>query len=378
MDVTDNGTARTGSPSYFTTSYGEFAGSNSPVTVTVSLVGSTMEVWINNLTGPPIYTVTGITYTSAGYFGYYNSTPSGSTGDSNNELTAWSTSTDAAFNVYMYDPIPSAVTYSSATNAVWNTTSTAYTGKDSSGFVRYKTIPGPILSGDSIIYTWKGTVNCTGISFISNIAYMSIQGISPNPAAQSVVNCSGGVTPVTYVSFDGARVGNDNVLNWSTAVETNNNYFVIERSTDGVNFTTIGTEKGNGNGNSDRLSQYTYTDKNAPYEIMYYRLDQVDYNKSQHLSTVIAVSPNTPSGNVTLYPNPTTAQVTAEFFATVPAKGFISIFSETGVKVFEQTVTVNQGVNSYNLSLGSLPSSVYFVKIEGIDGLNKVYKLVKE
>src|SRR6185437_11207326 len=111
---------------------------------------------------------------------------------------------------------------------------------------------------------------------------------------------------------------------------------------------------------------------------MYYRLNQVDYNKSQHLSKVIAVSPNTPSGSVTLYPNPAMAQVTVEFFATASAKGVISVFSETGIKVLEQTVIVNQGVNSSTLSLSSLPSSVYFVKIEGIDGLNKVYKLVKE
>jgi len=374
MDVTDNGTARAGTPSYFNTSFGEYGGTNTPATVMVSLVGSTLQVWINTLTGPALYTVTGITYTSAGYFGYYNSTPSGSTGDSNNELTAWSTSTDAAFNVFMYDPVPTGVTFTAANNTTYK--SVTYTGRDSSNIVRWKTISGPILSGDEIDYTWTGTVNCSGLSFISNVAYMNINGTAAAAGAQAVVNCTGGVTPVTYVNFDGARVGNDNVLNWSTALETNNNYFIVERSSDGANFTALETVKGNGNSNN--INQYSYTDKNAPYETMYYRLNQVDYNKSQHLSKVIAVSPNTPSGSVTLYPNPAMAQVTVEFFATASAKGVISVFSETGIKVLEQTVIVNQGVNSSTLSLSSLPSSVYFVKIEGIDGLNKVYKLVKE
>ena len=375
MDVTDNGVARTGVPSYFSTSFGEFGGSNTPVTVTVSLIGGTMQVWINNLTGPPLFTVTGITYTSAGYFGYYNSNPSGSTGDSNNELTALSTSTDAAFNVYMYDPIPSGVTYSIANNAVVNNAATVYTGKDSSNTVRWKTIPGPLMSGDSVVYTWQGTVNCTGLSFITNTAYMSIQGISPNPGAQAVVNCPGVVTPVTYVDFEGSRVGQNNLLNWSTATELQNNYFVVERAPDGLNFSSIGTVKGSGTTAS--INQYSFTDKNAPAQTLYYRLNQVDYNGNQQYSKVIAINA-TATGNVTIYPNPTAGQVTVAFSATTASKALITFYSEVGVTVLEQTLIVNEGVNSVGVSISSLPASVYFVKISGVDGLEKVYKLIKE
>jgi len=377
MDVTDNGVARAGNPSYFSTTFGEFGGSNTPVTVMISLVGGTMQVWMNTLTGPPLFVVTGITYTSAGYFGYYNSNSSGSAGQSNNELTAWSTSTDAAFNVFMYDPIPTGVTYTtgSATNALWNITTTVYTGKDSSGIMRWKTIPGPILAGDSITYTWKGIVNCTGLSFIANTAYMSIQGISPNPGAQAVVSCPSTVTPVTYVNFEGSRVGQDNVLNWSTATEIQNNYFIVERASDGVNFTALGTVKGNGT--STNLNQYGYTDKNVPLQTLYYRLSQVDYNGTRNDSKIIAIYP-TGAANVTIYPNPATDQITVVFSATSAAKGSITFFNEIGIIVLEKAVTVNEGINNSVISVSSLPASVYFIKITGIDGLDKVYKLVKE
>lgn len=82
--------------------------------------------------------------------------------------------------------------------------------------------------------------------------------------------------PITLVSFTAQKRDNYNLLEWSTASELNNDYFLLERSADGINWNTI--NKTPGAGNSNYLINYSFTDYNFENVINYYRLTQVDYN----------------------------------------------------------------------------------------------------
>jgi acid phosphatase type 7 len=67
---------------------------------------------------------------------------------------------------------------------------------------------------------------------------------------------------------------NDKVrIDWSTISETGNLYFTVERSSDGINFETIGKINGR---NSQQTEQYSYTDANPIPGKSYYRLAQTD------------------------------------------------------------------------------------------------------
>jgi hypothetical protein len=80
--------------------------------------------------------------------------------------------------------------------------------------------------------------------------------------------------PVTFVNFYVAKE-NDNIkITWSTANENKNNHFEIERSIDGVNWSTIAVIVGNGNSNS--IIKYSYVDKKMNSAVIYYRIKQVD------------------------------------------------------------------------------------------------------
>ena len=91
-----------------------------------------------------------------------------------------------------------------------------------------------------------------------------------------------GALPVLLSSFT-ATVNNDKVfLDWTTQTETNNKYFTIERSADGVNFNLSG--KVNGAGNSANTNTYRLIDYAPLPGINYYRLSQTGNDGTYCLS----------------------------------------------------------------------------------------------
>ena len=77
-----------------------------------------------------------------------------------------------------------------------------------------------------------------------------------------------GVLPIELLSFTGTVINSRNVLlEWSTASEQSNDYFIIERSTDGYNWTQI--KNIDGSGNSNTKINYTTIDNSAPRTIVY-------------------------------------------------------------------------------------------------------------
>lgn len=115
------------------------------------------------------------------------------------------------------------------------------------------------------------------------------------------VGKSPAVLPVELLSFDAKPDGSRVELSWKTAAEINNDYFTIERSPDGKNFSPAG--KVQGAGNSNVVLQYNYTDKPETFSsraetIFHYRLKQTDYDGKYGYSPVVAVLMN--GGNILL------------------------------------------------------------------------------
>jgi hypothetical protein len=94
--------------------------------------------------------------------------------------------------------------------------------------------------------------------------------------------------PVELSSFTVNVNGNETVLNWITATETNNAYFEIQKSKDKLHYFNIAKVKGHGT--TAEKSTYTFIDKNAEGGTFYYRLKQVDYDGSFTYSQSIKVN----------------------------------------------------------------------------------------
>ncbi|MDA3882228.1 MAG: hypothetical protein PF481_03005 [Bacteroidales bacterium] len=93
--------------------------------------------------------------------------------------------------------------------------------------------------------------------------------------------------PITLLSFNAHTADNQVLISWETASEINNAFFTIERSQDGVTFTSLKTILGAGNSNSP--TSYSFIDTTPLSGLSYYRLKQTDYNSNHTYSAVTEV-----------------------------------------------------------------------------------------
>ena len=93
--------------------------------------------------------------------------------------------------------------------------------------------------------------------------------------------------PIELEGLRGYNEGDNNVISWVTVSESKNDFFILERSVDGLNFSEIAQLKGAGN--SEQTLQYTLYDTDYRSTVNYYRLVQVDYDGTRTTSKMISV-----------------------------------------------------------------------------------------
>lgn len=96
--------------------------------------------------------------------------------------------------------------------------------------------------------------------------------------------------PIELIDLHGKNIGDVNNIYWTTASEINNDYFSIERSSDGITFDEI--ERVDGAGNSTTIINYSIQDSEYKDGINYYRLKQTDFNGDFEYSKVIVIDNN--------------------------------------------------------------------------------------
>lgn len=95
------------------------------------------------------------------------------------------------------------------------------------------------------------------------------------------------ILPIDLVEFNGYSKGITNYLYWVTSTETNNDYFTLEKSANGIDWNYLTRIKGGGNMNTPSL--YEYTDYKPFNGTSYYRLKQTDFNGSSETFNIIAI-----------------------------------------------------------------------------------------
>jgi hypothetical protein len=96
--------------------------------------------------------------------------------------------------------------------------------------------------------------------------------------------------PIELISFEGSKKEDYNLLEWSTASEKDNDYFLIERSQDGINWVNINTTDGMGNSNTK--VDYLFRDFTFSNDVNYYRMTQVDFNGIYETFDIISINNN--------------------------------------------------------------------------------------
>ncbi|MEO5643478.1 MAG: T9SS type A sorting domain-containing protein [Bacteroidia bacterium] len=175
--------------------------------------------------------------------------------------------------------------------------------------------------------------------------------------------------PIELLEFTAAPEGQDVITQWVTATETNNDYFLVERSINGSTFETAG--RVDGAGNSTQLLSYQFKDEHPYTGTSYYRLKQVDYNGGFSYSQVVPVTfaPETISA---VYPNPSCDGVFTFVQGSV-AVNEVAIFS-ADLKLIK-TVQLAAGEKPI-VSIQDAADGIYFLIYEeaGVRQVKKVQK----
>jgi len=176
--------------------------------------------------------------------------------------------------------------------------------------------------------------------------------------------------PVELTSFTANVIDQTVVLNWSTATETNNHGFEIEKRTSN-DFRAIGFV--NGAGTTTQPQDYTFVDANAEVGINYYRLKQVDLDGTYSYSDEIEVEFGAPSfySLEQNYPNPFNPSTKIIFNLAADSKVTLRVFDVLGQKVTDLLSSqLDAGRHEIKFDASLFNSGVYFYRIdaEGIDG----------
>lgn len=171
--------------------------------------------------------------------------------------------------------------------------------------------------------------------------------------------------PIDLVKFNASKNDNGVMLEWVTASETNNDYFSIERSFDGRNFTEIGQIKGAGLSYSD-LS-YVYTDNKvldiAQSNDVYYRLKQTDFDGLFSFSEVISlrISDSAVFDIIELFEE--ASQIKVYFNTPMESDITARVFNLSGQLLQTQSYSAANGFNELNIPTTDLRSGLYVVTL---------------
>lgn len=171
-----------------------------------------------------------------------------------------------------------------------------------------------------------------------------------------------GILPIELINFSGKNEGDANKIDWTTATELNSDYYILEKSANGVDF--INMINIVAAGNSVAPTHYQTFDMSPYKEISYYRLKQFDFNGSFEYSNIIAIN----NINLTDYisdviPNPTNNII--RFDVNTLTKNTITteIMDNLGKVLTTENFKIEDGYTTINLNLEDLNSGIYILKV---------------
>ena len=223
---------------------------------------------------------------------------------------------------------------------------------------------GVVPDGTYTILSCTGGPTCISGTF-EKVTLPSNYTITYN--ATDVTVTKNTILPVDLLDFRATPNSNDVLLSWETDSEFNNNFFQIERSSDGRNFMAIGVVGGSGNSTFNQTYRFTDRDilKDNFLNTIYYRLKQVDLDGQFEFSKTVAVD-ITPSLedawsiNVILQSN---GRMQIIYNSQIDKKVELALFNISGQQLFQQKIDIQKGNGTLDLYTDQISSGIYLVQM---------------
>lgn len=216
---------------------------------------------------------------------------------------------------------------------------------------RYNTDDGGSSSG---WYVDDITIKTT--PFVKNSAQLYDGSNVYKGSVSAFTNIIPGSIPVTWSGFTAEKSGNTALLKWSTAQESNSLKYVVERSNDGIQFSSIGEV--NAAGNSSSTSNYAFTDNSPNDGKNYYRIRQVDIDGKASYTDIRSLVFESLLTKISISPNPAKDKI------LLTIKGKLEntkvLLLNTAGQVLSTHMIKNEKTN---INLPGLASGVYYLKV---------------
>ncbi len=194
-------------------------------------------------------------------------------------------------------------------------------------------------------------VNRTALSLASlnNTWYIGTKNVTTSPL------------PIQLLTFN-ARLATEGIvdLTWSTATEVNNKLFTVEKSHDGISYTTVTEVAGAGNSSEER--DYSAIDQNPYTGTSFYRLKQTNDDGQSTYSRIVVINV-TNSATLCLYPNPVRTNLLLTFTAESGGSVAMRIIDAGGNVIAACNNTVQPGVNTHNFNVAGYRCGTYFLQL---------------
>lgn len=214
---------------------------------------------------------------------------------------------------------------------------------------------------------WNGSLNIWGdwlYSPTANTTANTISVIISNPEDQykvwTVVD-QGQPLPIELISFKSDC--DSRKIEWITATESNNEWFILQGTNDGISFANLDSLPGAGN--SNQLLYYSMP--LMGWEYSYFRLQQKDFDGNHKNSFMIAGCPENGILEPILFPNPNNGQFIIKHNSTYT----FEVFDMIGKRVWSESS------NRINFDLNQLSDGKYFIRLTNQYGNVKTFKFVK-
>ena len=213
-------------------------------------------------------------------------------------------------------------------------------------------------------WTFNGThITATGSSVSPVVNRNDMNVLGHYGIGSSNVNA----LPIELLYFRAKPSGNKVELMWATSAEKDNDFFTIERSTDGRNFEVLLTKPGAGN--SRVTITYKAYDETPVGNLIYYRLKQTDFDGKFSYSEIVRVRMEKKATDAKLKiesigPNPFTDNFRMQFMMEEAAKAELTITSINGQLFHREKIKGNSGLNNFEFyDQQGLKPGIYIVTI---------------
>jgi len=182
------------------------------------------------------------------------------------------------------------------------------------------------------------------------------------------------ILPVNFTAFTASLENGKTQLKWSVAEEAGNDVFLVQRSTDGINFSSIGTFSGSPVNIS--TASYSFNDEKPLTGQNYYRIQLTEVTGRTIYSAVklINVTSNNNQATVAVYPNPAINIIQVNTNNANTTKGVVQLLNAAG-----QAVTVNISIPSsgmVQIPVAHLEAGIYYLQTT-INWATTVSKVIK-